>query len=200
MSSGVTGKLSSRIMNMKFMRFSKLKGDGGDGDNTATEGEVKPVLNEASNADPKGFHDNSEWFALEAGKDEGNRKKRVVKLGRLTRGTTAVVQNLGFTTLKMNERSALNTNNIGRRFHGGTVSKVDESQEILKKDKSVTKEDKNKSNDDDSDDDDYELDKIFKENMRKRRLEGGNSNNSKSRGTKKNKNTNKKRKKNNGRR
>ena len=92
-------------MNMKFMRFSKLKGDGGDGDGTTMEQEAKPVvLNEASNAGPKGFHDNSEWFAPEAGKNESNHKKRVVKLGRLAGGTTAVVQNLGFTTLKMNER------------------------------------------------------------------------------------------------
>lgn len=190
-------------MNMKFMRFSKLKGDGGDGDGTTMEQEAKPVvLNEASNAGPKGFHDNSEWFAPEAGKNESNHKKRVVKLGRLAGGTTAVVQNLGFTTLKMNERSTLYTNNIGRKFHGDSTSQIDDNQEAIKKDGEVTEKGRKKSNDDDDDDDDddYELDKIFKENMRKRRLEEGNSSKSKPKGTKKNKNTNKKRKKNSGRR
>lgn len=72
--SQVNGKLSSRVMNMKFMKFSQPNSDIGDG---------KPVTDETKKST---VPDNSQWdlnSLQSAGKAKKNKRKVIIKKKRV---------------------------------------------------------------------------------------------------------------------
>lgn len=135
--SQVNGKLSSRVMNMKFMRFTKQE-NADDNDVTSNEEEKKSLL-----------HDNSEWNLRDTNEAKQD-KKRVIVLKRTKNlGISAPQRSvLGITKLKCEDSIVR-----GRRVIG-EAKKVDDDggSKTNKRERA-----------DDVGDDDYDLDKIFKQ-------------------------------------
>ncbi|KAG0671756.1 hypothetical protein C6P45_005021 [Maudiozyma exigua] len=171
--SGVQGKLSGRVMNMKFMRFAK--DDSNSTSNTNDSGnttrESSPSVRQNSNASSdsrttsNGFHDNSEWFAKDI-KDPQRKKKIVIKKGKkFNKAKVVLADNISVTSLNMQKGSTSIRNNdnnktaIGRR----TFNELGKGQ---KRKLDQAKGDDNNKEEEDTDD--YELDKMFKESMKKR--------------------------------
>ncbi|CAB4255409.1 similar to Saccharomyces cerevisiae YNR024W MPP6 Nuclear exosome-associated RNA binding protein [Maudiozyma barnettii] len=172
--SGVQGKLSGRVMNMKFMRFAK-----DDSGSEAGTRESSPSVKEESvgssrysdnnsNSNSSGFHDSSEWFAETANqknldKNEKTKKKHIV---RARRGPirAVVADNISVTHLQMqNNKSVRTTNNTQTDSIAGNIGRR-KFNEISKK---------RKVEDDSTEDtDDYELDRMFKDDIKRRKTTG----------------------------
>lgn len=174
--SGVQGKLSGRVMNMKFMRFAKDDSNSTSNTNDSgnTSRESSPSVRQNSNASndsrntSNGFHDNSEWFAKDI-KDPQRKKKILIKKGkRFNKSRIVLADNISVTSLNMQNGNASIRNRdndrtaIGRRtfneFGKGQKRKLDQAKG----------DDNNKEAEGEEDTDDYELDKMFKESMKKR--------------------------------
>ncbi|EDO18778.1 hypothetical protein Kpol_1028p53 [Vanderwaltozyma polyspora DSM 70294] len=84
--SEITGKLSNRVMNMKFMKFSKSSTD-------ETESEVVSTA--------KKFSDSSEWtLPKHKGTDDDQVQKSSVRKVIRVRRTPIVLSNVGVATIK----------------------------------------------------------------------------------------------------
>lgn len=172
----VTGSLSSRVMNMKFMRFSNNdtksnensnsnKFDRLNSRNTSRESSANPDNTESDNNANK-FQDNSEW-ALPAHKNESNstinlkdyngesilvKKKR--KIIRLNQPRRMIMQNVSVTTLNKDKMNLP----VGKiKFDN------DNGKKRTRDDEEATNEDAKGTADAAEGNDDYDLDKIFKE-------------------------------------
>lgn len=108
----VTGTLSSRVMNMKFMRFTNSK-DSIESDSSNSSNSTMYVHQKLN----KNFSDNSEWKLArhqisENSTDETQKVKNVIRIKR----NPLVISNIGIANVK---RETI-TNNIvrGRRIVG----------------------------------------------------------------------------------
>lgn len=190
--SGVQGKLSSRVMNMKFMRFSK-DGDSEPGSREATpptDQRSASVNSEGSARAASGFRDSSEWFGASSStnnnnsgstKDNsssstdnsGNRKKRVVVRKRRA-PVTIVADNVSVTQLQQARQAVVPQ--AGRRTFGADKRKKRTAEEAGAS-ASATSTSTSSSADAPAaeDEDAYELDTMFKQSA-KRRKTGANAN------------------------
>lgn len=161
--SGVSGKLSSRVMNMKFMRFSK--------DESESEGskENTPVEDGTSDNGKVGYRDSSEWFASEIKDGMESKKKRITIKKR--KPVAIVSQNVSVTNLQKDRSTATSVVGLGRRVFDNSVTKdqsTDATGEPPAKGSKKRALDAQNSNDTE-DTDDYELDRMFKDSIRKRK-------------------------------
>lgn len=171
--SGVQGKLSGRVMNMKFMRFAKDDNNSttNTNDSTDTTRESSPSTRQGSNVSndsrstSKGFHDNSEWFAKDI-KDPQRKKKIVIKKGKkFNKAKIVLADNVSVTSLNMINGNVSIRNNdndktaMGRR----TFNELSKGQK-----RKLDQKDGNDNNEEEEETDDYELDKMFKASMKKR--------------------------------
>ena len=170
--SGVQGKLSGRVMNMKFMRFAKDDSNltTNTNDSTNTTRESSPSTRQGSNVSNdsgstnSGFRDNSEWFAKDI-KDPQRKKKIVIKKGKKFNKVKAVLaDNVSVTSLNMQKGNISIRNNDNDK----TVMGRKTFNELSKGQKRKLDQTDGKDNNDDEETDDYEIDKIFKESMKKR--------------------------------
>ncbi|CCF58674.1 hypothetical protein KAFR_0F00770 [Kazachstania africana CBS 2517] len=150
--SNVTGKLSNRVMNMKFMKFSN-----DDASTTSADSSRSASVNSRTNNSK--FHDNSEWYTTNSTVTNNDPKKKITKkfLKKKPMMNKVVTSNVSFTTLKQGKTVAdedtihMKTLNKGRMVFG---------------DKKRTAEEE-KLQENENDDDDYELDKMFKASLKK---------------------------------
>lgn len=137
--SQVNGKLSSRVMNMKFMRFTKQE-NADDNDVISNKEEKQSLL-----------HDNSEWNFRDTNKGKQDKKRGIVLKRTKNLGVSAPHRSVvGITELKREDSIVR-----GRRVIG-EAKKVDD-------DNGDSKANKRERADDAGEDDDYDLDKISKQ-------------------------------------
>ncbi|SMN21580.1 similar to Saccharomyces cerevisiae YNR024W MPP6 Nuclear exosome-associated RNA binding protein [Maudiozyma saulgeensis] len=172
--SGVQGKLSGRVMNMKFMRFAK-----DDSESETGTRESSPSIKEDSvgtsrssnnnNSSGSGFHDSSEWFATSANKqnlDKNKKNKRKVFVRAKKGPVRAVIaDNVSLTHLQMQKGNNVRTTNDKIQNSTGNIGRR-KFNEISKKRKV--------ENDSTEDTDDYELDRVFKESIKRRKTSDSN--------------------------
>ncbi|CCC67013.1 hypothetical protein NCAS_0A04550 [Naumovozyma castellii] len=155
--SGVSGSLSSRVMNMKFMKFSR-NNNNNDEENTSDSRESS--INNNDETSNKNFRDNSEW-KLEPNTTpiKGKKVIRIKKKNQL-RSHPNVIQDVGITYIQSNLNNAI----MGRQ----TIrdDKETENEKDNKENENENQEHTKRPRDDEPEDD-YDLDKIFKESMSK---------------------------------
>lgn len=174
----VTGSLSSRVMNMKFMRFNKnTENDSDDTNRTNSNSEDTSNSRDASNGNPDmadsqssnsstKFRDNSEWslsgqndmFSGDKGQVKTVVKKR--KIIRLAKPRRLIKENVSVTTLNRD-----NMNVAGKiKFENVSGKKRAREDGDHGEEKKITQD--NEENKDENNDD-YDLDRIFKETKNK---------------------------------
>lgn len=137
--SQTNGKLSSRVMNMKFMRFTKQENTD-DNDVISNEEEKKSIS-----------HDNSQWNFTGTNEDKQHKRRIVLKKKRNVGVSAPQRTVVGITELKREDNSIVR----GRRIIG--EAKKDDHDDDDKTNKRERGDDKA------GEDDDYDLDKIFKQ-------------------------------------
>lgn len=160
--SQVSGKLSSRVMNMKFMKFSN---DDESSDSTSKASSAGP-----DNIKKHEFFDNSEW-SLTKNDDSKEKSRKNIKVRTVKRRVKTstnrqpvISQNIGITTLK--KQAVITAGVRGRKVFG---SKVDSDGKRSINDEGNDNDQGNiEQNQTDEDKDGYDLDTIFKQSMRKR--------------------------------
>ncbi|CAI4052180.1 hypothetical protein SUVZ_14G3430 [Saccharomyces uvarum] len=168
---GVTGKLSSRVMNMKFMKFMKNDDDESSNSNTPSNANSDT---ESTEQKWKQFgRDNSEWDLNSCNDDvkgdSGNEKKKVKKLVYKKR-PHLIVSNVGYSELRKAEglitgrktfgSSADEANPKKRKLEEGEQEEEEEGKGYDQKKEAVGKQDEGE--------DDYDLDKLFKDSIKKK--------------------------------
>ncbi|CCD27351.1 Mpp6p NDAI_0K01600 [Naumovozyma dairenensis CBS 421] len=183
----VSGSLSSRVMNMKFMKFSK-----NDSDTTDSLLNDRSISNNSSNDSNitinGNFRDNSEWSLDRQTTSSSssttnttaaipNKTKKTIIIKKRKRFLPNIVQDVGVTTLQREMNYHNNTKGnapiLGRLNFG---IKREEQQKLYTKvsdgeEETVSKKRKQNNNDEEEeeeedDDDDYELDTMFKESIK----------------------------------
>lgn len=180
----VSGSLSSRVMNMKFMRFSSDKNSSDDN----TSGNTAPSSKESTVDSTRSFHDNSEW-SLDDASAKVKKNTKTIRLN-IKRKTPIIARQvnssiLGVTMLQRGQVSVR-----GKTLFGGEpVVPITEETNPKKRYLEESEENDGKES---KNDDGYDLDKIFKDTMKKK--SGSNENNAQNKKSKKNKKTKKQRK------
>ncbi|CAI4036122.1 hypothetical protein SMKI_14G3410 [Saccharomyces mikatae IFO 1815] len=175
---GVTGKLSSRVMNMKFMKFGRTDDDESSNSNTPsnTNSDV-----ESTEQKRKLFgRDNSEWDLNNYNDDVkqilGKEKKKVKKVIYKKRHHL-IVSNVGYSELRKSDGVI-----SGRKTFGDDTGDTNSKKRKLEENEQDEEERSDVTGNQDKGEDEYDLDKLFKNSNKKRK----NTQNSK------NKNKNKK--------
>lgn len=162
--SGVQGKLSSRVMNMKFMRFSKDEdSETGSRETTPSADQRSASVNSDNSKAASGFHDSSEWFAGSASSGASSTKRKVVVVRKKRAPVTIVSDNVSVTQLQQQTQVP----STGRRTFGADKGKKRSADEASA-DGSTTAEGQ-----ENEDEDGYELDTMFKESVKRRKTEDG---------------------------
>lgn len=170
---GVTGKLSSRVMNMKFMKFMKNDDDESSNSNTTSNANSDT---ESTEQKRKQFgRDKSEWDLNSCNDDvkgdTGKEKKKVKKLIYKKR-PHPIVSNVGYSELRKSEGLI-----TGRKTFGSSADEANpkkrkleegEQEEEGEEEGKGYKSKNEAAGKQDEGEDDYDLDKLFKDSTKKK--------------------------------
>ncbi|QHS75924.1 Mpp6p [Saccharomyces paradoxus] len=167
---GVTGKLSSRVMNMKFMKFGKT--DDEESSNSNTPSIINSDVESNEQREKLFGRDNSAWdlnsYNDDVKKISGKQKKKMRKVVYKKR-PHLIISNVGYSELRkpegvMNGRKVFgdNPNDIGSRKRKLEESEQNEEGKSDAKDKEFT-------GSQEEGEDEYDLDKLFKDSIKKKK-------------------------------
>ena len=167
---GVTGKLSSRVMNMKFMKFGKTDDEESSNSNTPSNinSDVEPIEQKG-----KLFGlDDSAWD-LNSYKDDlkkisGKEKKKVNRVVYKKR-PNLIISNVGYSELRKPEGVISGRKTFGDNSDdiGSRKRKFDEGEQ--NEDEKRDAKDKEFTGSQDDGEDEYDLDKLFKDSIKKKK-------------------------------
>lgn len=177
----VVGSVSSRVMNMKFMRFASNRENSENSQSSisSNSGTLRGSSsgNDSNVENVKSFHDNSEWSLTDNRQDKedtaNNNGVKTIKLNirrknmlKVRSGNQSIV---GVTMLQRGNLSVKGKTSFG----GEAIASVKNDDINIKKrkfDSDATLENENKEDEGEkgtNEDDGYDLDKIFKDTMKK---------------------------------
>lgn len=168
---GVTGKLSSRVMNMKFMKFGKT--DDEESSNSNTPSIINSDVESTEQREKLFGRDNSAWDLNSYNDDvkeiSGKQKKKMRKVV-YKKQPHRIVSNVGYSELRKPEGVI-----SGRKTFGGNPSDIGsrkrklEESEQNEEGKSDAK-DKEFTGSQEEGGDEYDLDKLFKDSIKKKKI------------------------------
>ncbi|KAK5962462.1 Mpp6p PWA37_000507 [Arxiozyma heterogenica] len=195
----VVGSMSSRVMNMKFMRFAKNRESLENSQiNVLSSSESMNGIS-SSNTDnaenTKNFHDSSEWSLIDNNKNINDSNKsntgalRNIKLN-IKRRNMLKVRNGNQSTVGVTILQRNNLSIKGKTLFSEESTRSSKNSDISTKKRKLYDKGKvvrNNNNDDDNDvakkeeEDGYDIDKIFKDTMKKSKRSNKNKKNKKQR-------------------
>ncbi|CAI4050441.1 Mpp6p SKDI_14G3440 [Saccharomyces kudriavzevii IFO 1802] len=167
---GVTGKLSSRVMNMKFMKFGRTDDDESSNSNTPSNANSDV---ESTEQKRKLFgRDNSEWDLNsynDSVEENLHKEKKKIKKVVYKKRRHPVISNVGYSELRKSEGLVR-----GRKTFGDSADEINAKKRGLEE--SEQNEEGNDAKDKEAtggqgqDEDEYGLDKLFKDSIKKRKI------------------------------
>lgn len=179
----MSGSLSSRVMNMKFMRFSGDK----DSNESNTGASAANVSSKESTVDSTtSFHDNSEWSLNDNASNNAEVKKNVKTIRlNIKRKNPIVARQVNSSTLGVTMLQRGQVSVRGKTLFGGELVVPAVEEPNPRKRTLEDGEEDGTNAKESSNDDGYDLDKIFKDTMKRKSDSNGNHNNKKSKKNKK---------------